>query len=172
MCNVVLLEQEIEEEAIKLGKLLLGKKIFVSTAESCTGGLISASITEIPNSSNWFDRSFITYTNKAKMEMLGVKKETLDSVGAVSLETVQEMALGALKFSDALYSVSVSGIAGPTGGRKDKPLGFVCFGLAYNGKIYKTFSKVFKGDRKAVRLQTTKVALAELNLLIKDTLKD
>ena len=104
----------------------------IATAESCTAGLISASITEIAGSSAIFDRGFVTYSNDAKIQMLGVKPNTLQSFGAVSEEVAREMATGALARSNADISVSVTGIAGP-GGSEHKPEGRVCFGLAMNG---------------------------------------
>lgn len=132
----------------------------VATAESCTGGMISAAITEIPGSSQWFDRGFVTYSNEAKIDMLGVKAETLEHYGAVSLETAREMALGALTRSKANVAVSVTGIAGPTGGTDEKPVGTVCIGLMRDD-IDKPVAKVyhFSGDRYAVRYQTMMTCL-------------
>ena len=105
----------------------------VATAESCTGGLISGAITEVPGSSDIFDRGFVTYSNAAKQAMLGVRAETLASFGAVSEDVAREMAEGALARSDATLAVSVTGIAGP-GGSEFKPEGRVCFGLAQRGQ--------------------------------------
>ncbi|MEM8787521.1 MAG: CinA family protein [Pseudomonadota bacterium] len=102
----------------------------LATAESCTGGLIAAALTDIPGSSDVLDRGFVTYSNRAKQEMLGVRAETLDTHGAVSEETAAEMAKGALARSDARIAVSVTGIAGPGGATATKPEGLVCFGLA------------------------------------------
>jgi len=104
----------------------------IATAESCTGGLISGALTEIAGSSDVFDRGFVTYSNQAKMDMLGVKAETLDAHGAVSEQVASEMALGALQNSQADIAVSVTGIAGP-GGSEHKPEGRVCFGIAFKG---------------------------------------
>ena len=103
--------------------------IVIATAESCTGGMISAAITDVAGSSRVLDRGFVTYSNAAKMDMLGVSAETLDTHGAVSEQVAAEMALGALKHSNATLSVSVTGIAGP-GGSDFKPEGRVCFGIA------------------------------------------
>lgn len=132
----------------------------VTTAESCTGGLISAAITEIPGSSKWFDRGFVTYSNQSKMDLLGVKAETLDSHGAVSLQTAREMALGALQRSKANVSISVTGIAGPTGGTEEKPVGTVCIGFMRDD-LEKPQAKVyhFEGDRYSVRYQTMMTCL-------------
>ncbi|HEY0634497.1 MAG TPA: nicotinamide-nucleotide amidohydrolase family protein, partial [Gammaproteobacteria bacterium] len=106
----------------------------LATAESCTGGWIAKCCTDLPGSSRWFERGFVTYTNEAKVEELGVSVETLQAYGAVSEATAAEMAAGALRQSRAQVSVSVSGIAGPGGGRPDKPVGTVCFGWALVGK--------------------------------------
>lgn len=103
--------------------------VMIATAESCTGGLITAALTEVAGSSDALDRGFVTYSNNAKMQMLGVQAATLDSHGAVSESTAAEMAVGALRHSDAGIAVSVTGIAGP-GGSEHKPEGRVCFGLA------------------------------------------
>lgn len=110
--------------------------VMIATAESCTAGLIAGAITEVPGSSAIFDRGFVTYTNEAKQEMLGVRAETLAAVGAVSEEVARQMAEGALARSDAQRAVSVTGIAGP-GGSEFKPEGRVCFGLAGAGRATK-----------------------------------
>ncbi|MCL4163702.1 UNVERIFIED_CONTAM: hypothetical protein GTU68_050606, partial [Idotea baltica] len=99
----------------------------LALAESCTGGLASAAITDVAGSSNWFDRGFITYSNAAKESMLSVQTNTLETFGAVSVETALEMALGALANSNATIAASITGIAGPSGGSKEKPIGTVCF---------------------------------------------
>lgn len=135
----------------------------IATAESCTGGLISAAITEISGSSQWFDRGFVTYSNDAKMQLLGVKAQTLEEYGAVSLETAREMALGAILHSKADVAVSVTGVAGPTGGTDEKPVGTVCIGLMRRD-LDKPVAKVFhfSGDRYFVRYQTVMKALEVL----------
>jgi nicotinamide-nucleotide amidase len=127
------------------------KRLMVATAESCTGGLIAAALTEIAGSSAVVDRGFVTYSNAAKMAMLRVREETLCAHGAVSEETALEMAEGALVHSDADIAVSVTGIAGPTGATPDKPVGLVWFGLARKGVATKAERHVFDGDRAAVR---------------------
>jgi len=109
------------------------KRIMLATAESCTGGMIAASLTDISGSSDVVDRGFVTYSNEAKMEMLGVSTATLDAHGAVSRETALEMAAGALAHSRAGIALSVTGVAGPGGGSADKPVGLVWFGLAMKG---------------------------------------
>lgn len=107
--------------------------LMIATAESCTGGLVAAALTEIAGSSDVFERGFVTYSNAAKVAMLGVRQTTLDAHGAVSVETAAEMAEGALAHSAADLAVSITGIAGPGGGSADKPVGLVCFGLARKG---------------------------------------
>lgn len=119
----------MNELAEKLLELSLAKDVWIATAESCTAGLIAGEITSVAGSSAIFDRGFVTYTNAAKIEMLGVLPETLDEFGAVSEETAREMAEGALERSNANVAISVTGIAGP-GGSDFKPEGRVCFGLA------------------------------------------
>ncbi|OEF27803.1 CinA family protein [Vibrio rumoiensis] len=132
------------------------------TAESCTGGGIATAITETAGSSAWFDRSFVTYSNEAKMEMIGVKSETLLMFGAVSEQTVQEMAGGALERSKGTCSIAVSGIAGPDGGSDEKPVGTVCFAWAMGGSIIKYETVVFNGNREEVRIQACFHALDKL----------
>lgn len=134
-----------------------------ASAESCTGGLISGTITAVSGSSQWFERAFVTYTNEAKEQMLGVKAATLKSFGAVSVETAREMVCGALKHSTADMAVAVTGIAGPTGGSKEKPVGTVCIAFARRGEsgAY-AYCHHFAGDRMAVRLATVEAALKGL----------
>lgn len=131
----------------------------LATAESCTGGMIAAAITDRAGSSNYFDRGFVTYSNPAKQDMLRVSPQTLAVFGAVSAECAQEMAEGALENSLAAIAVSVTGIAGPGGGSADKPVGLVYFGLAAKGAKTVTDRQVFSGSRDAVRRQTRDHAL-------------
>ena len=136
------------------------------TAESLTAGFIGASVVEIPGSSGWFDRGFITYSNESKMELLEVKEETLKTVGAVSEETAVQMVEGALKHSSlATIGVSVTGIAGPDGGSVQKPVGTVWMGLMKKGHKAYAHCFHFKGDREEIRLQTTLMALKGLKAL-------
>ena len=132
---------------------LIEKGITVATAESCTGGKIASAITDVPGSSSIFGYGMVTYSNDAKMKILGVKEETLKRVGAVSEETAYEMAEGLKKLSEADVAVSVTGIAGPGGGSELKPVGLVYMGLAYNNQIYVKKNQ-FSGDRDEVRNQT------------------
>ena len=141
------------------------QKIILATAESCTGGLIAAAITDIAGSSVMFDRGFVTYSNDAKQQMLGVQEKTLADHGAVSEEVAQEMAMGALRYSHANVAISVTGIAGP-GGSDHKPEGRVCFGLA---KATTTFTETIEFGalgRDGVRQSAVNHALALLQSTI------
>jgi len=151
--------KEIEDAARLVFNLCLERHLKVATAESCTGGLIAGALTEIAGSSAVFERGFVTYSNEAKMEILGVRAETLDKFGAVSEETVRQMAEGALARSRADIAVSVSGIAGPSGGTPEKPVGLVWFGLAVKGREALAESRVFPGGRSDVRRATVLHAL-------------
>ncbi len=141
------------------------RKILVATAESCTGGMIISLLTDIPGSSSMVDRGFVTYSNEAKTDMVGVSEETLDKYGAVSAQTAHEMADGALKNSRAGITLAVTGIAGPDGGSPEKPVGLVWFGMALTGKPVVTEKRIFQNlGRDYIRKQTTKHAL-EMGLL-------
>jgi nicotinamide-nucleotide amidase len=131
----------------------------VATAESCTGGWIAQAVTTVPGASAWFDRGFVVYSNVAKQELLGVRSDTLARHGAVSEETVREMAHGALERSRAQLAVAVSGIAGPTGGTQEKPVGTVCIAWAVRGRPTRVETHRFLGDREAVRRQAVEAAL-------------
>jgi nicotinamide-nucleotide amidase len=130
------------------------KGILLATAESCTGGLIAAALTAIAGSSDVVDRGFITYSNEAKNQMIGVPMPLINAHGAVSEEVAAAMADGALARSRAAIAVSVTGVAGPGGGSLDKPVGLVCFGLARTGTRVVTERRVFPGDRAAIRAAT------------------
>jgi len=145
-----------------LGEACLRRKLWVATAESCTGGAVAEAITRIPGSSSWFDRAFVTYTDPAKEQMLGVSRETLRGNGAVSADVAAEMASGALAASPADVVVAVTGIAGPGGGTMTKPVGLVWFAWAYRGGPAQCRRFVFDGDREAVRRQSVLVALQGL----------
>lgn len=155
--------KEISSLSHKLKDVYAVCKDVYATAESLTAGFISASIVEVPGSSAWFDRGFITYSNEAKMELLGVSEETLKQYGAVSCQTVEQMVTGALLHSSlANVAVAVSGIAGPDGGSVQKPVGTVW--LAVMKKDHKPYTHCFHftGDREEIRLKTTKCALEVL----------
>lgn len=133
----------------------------LTVAESCTGGGIAESITSVAGSSQWFEYGYITYSNKAKIKLLGVEQQTLDSYGAVSEQVVEQMAEGALKSSDADYAIAVSGIAGPDGGTAEKPVGtvWICW---ITPEITRVEKYQLQGDRQAVRDQVIKISLQEL----------
>jgi nicotinamide-nucleotide amidase len=131
----------------------------MTCAESCTGGWLAKSITDISGSSAIFERGYITYSNQAKTDMLGVTDETLHHFGAVSEETVREMVDGALMAAHADLAVAISGIAGPGGGSAEKPVGLVCFGWQQSGHPARSEKYLFKGDRESIRRQAVKHAL-------------
>lgn len=145
---------EINSSIEQLASLALKRNRLLATAESCTGGLIAAACTELSGSSAWFDRGFVTYSNSAKLQMLGVSAGILESCGAVSKATVIAMAEGACSRSMANIAVSVSGVAGPTGGSEDKPVGTVWIACAGEGFSTVAQHHMFSGDRQTVRKQT------------------
>ena len=148
--------------AQQLGRACAERGMLLATAESCTGGLLAGAITEVPGSSDWFDRGFVTYSYEAKTELLGVAPDTLTHCGGVSEETAREMVAGALQRSRAQLAVAITGIAGPGGGMPGKPVGMVCF--AWGSKAGRTHVAThhFEGDRMAVRRQSVVVALEGL----------
>jgi nicotinamide-nucleotide amidase len=152
-----------------LAKLLESKNMLLATAESCTGGLLSTTITHRPGTSKTFERGFITYSNESKMEMLGVSKEILDNHGAVSAQCAEAMAKGALEKSRAQLAVSITGIAGPDGGTTTKPVGLVYFGYALKGGSSGSLSENFKGDRGEVQTQACITALKHLISVLSKT---
>lgn len=150
------------DPAHRLGKLLSDRNWMLACAESCTGGLLSAAITDVAGASQWFERGFVTYSNAAKVEQLRVGVDTLERFGAVSEETAMEMAGGALEAAHAQFGVSTTGIAGPGGAVPGKPVGMVCFGFAQRsaqGITTRAVTKVFEGDRAQVRAQAVAFAL-------------
>ena len=153
---------ELTELSQQLAKLLLQKKKQLAVAESCTGGWLAKCLTDIAGSSQWFERGFVTYSNLAKQEMLGVLPATLEQQGAVSEAVVREMAAGVLEHSAADLSIAISGIAGPGGAVPGKPVGTVCFGLAYKDNVLQSDTQYFEGDREAVRRQSVAYALIRL----------
>ena len=159
----------IEALATQLGKVLTDRGLYIAAAESCTGGWVSAAITQIPGSSTWFDRGYVTYSNEAKREMLGVRAKTLDTQGAVSRAVVEEMAKGALKKSRATFSVAISGIAGPDGGSEEKPVGTVWMAWCIQGKVDSALF-CLPGDRQDVRAAAVSLALQGLLVRIRDWL--
>ena len=153
------MSEEIRMLAERVGRALQAQRWQLATAESCTGGLVSAAVTEIAGSSGWFDRGFVTYSNEAKVEMLGVSPLTLHAHGAVSEETVREMLAGALAKSVAHVVLAISGVAGPAGGTAEKPVGTVCFGWQRRGYPAACLTLHLPGDRAAVRAAAVRKAL-------------
>lgn len=145
--------------AERVGQTLKARGLMLTTAESCTGGWVSEAVTMVPGSSDWFERGFVTYTYISKREMLGVSSETLGKEGAVSERTAREMATGALARSHAQVAVAVSGVAGPSGGTPDKPVGTVCFAWAAKDGAPTSETRHFAGDRRSVRKQSVEHAL-------------
>jgi len=145
-----------------VGSACRQRRLLLATAESCTGGWVAQVITHTSGSSEWFERGFVTYSNEAKTELLGVRDEIIKERGAVSLETAAAMAEGALKNSKALIALSITGIAGPTGGSPGKPVGTVCFAWCRIGEPAESETAVFAGDREAVRRQAVVHALRGL----------
>lgn len=154
--------QRIEKLAIELGNVLTAREWKMATVESCTAGGVAYAITTVPGSSAWFERGFVTYSNLAKEELVGVKRTTLLEHGAVSELTAREMAEGGLERSQAQISIAVTGIAGPDGGTVTKPVGMVWFAVASVGEATETKRVLFSGDREAVRMQAVGVALEML----------
>jgi nicotinamide-nucleotide amidase len=153
------LDRELFDLASRTGLALKARGWMLVTAESCTGGWVSECVTMVPGSSEWFERGFITYTNVAKREMLGVQARTLDTHGAVSEQTVREMVAGALAGSHGHIAIAVSGVAGPTGGTAQKPVGTVCFGWGTRGTQPIAATRLLGGNREAVRRQSVIVVL-------------
>jgi nicotinamide-nucleotide amidase len=148
----------MEKLARRLGRLLKKKRLMLVTAESCTGGWAAQAVTAIAGSSDWFDRGYVTYSNAAKRELLKVKRSTLERHGAVSEATAGEMARGALARSRASVSLSITGVAGPAGGSREKPVGTVCFAWA-RARTVRSETCHFKGNRESVRRQSVVRAL-------------
>jgi nicotinamide-nucleotide amidase len=155
-------DEVLRDLAVRVGLRLLAARCRLVTAESCTGGWIAKAMTDVPDSSRWFECGYVVYSNTAKMRDLGVSDQTLKAHGAVSEATVREMAAGAVRVSGAEVAVAVSGVAGPSGGTPDKPVGTVWFGLAvrrHDGIVLSSRLERFPGDREAVRRGTVELAL-------------
>jgi nicotinamide-nucleotide amidase len=146
---------------LRLARLLQDKGWKLATAESCTGGMIAAACTDLAGSSNWFERGFVTYSNEAKSDLLAVDPALIEAQGAVSEVVARAMAFGAIRHSHAQVGVAVTGVAGPGGGSKDKPVGTVWFGFHVDGRLTSEM-RLFPGDRAAVRLATVRHALNRL----------
>lgn len=145
------MDSQLYRLAVETGRALKAKGWMLVTAESCTGGWVAQAVTMVPGSSEWFERGFITYTDLAKQQMLGVKAATLQRHGAVSEATVREMVSGALANSPGDVALAVSGVAGPSGGTPAKPVGMVCLAWGWRGDAPICVTRHFPGDREAVR---------------------
>ncbi|CAM3665670.1 CinA family protein [Polynucleobacter brandtiae] len=162
--------------ALAMATTLIARGWTIALAESCTGGLVCAALTDLAGSSDWFERGYITYSNQAKTECLGVLAQTIDSFGAVSEQVAQEMAAGAQQQANVNIAIAITGIAGPTGGSVEKPVGTVCFAWAVRESLQKNTGNItdnitaatmhFTGDRQAVREQARDYALARLLALL------
>jgi len=148
--------------ARRVGARLKKGKLKLATAESCTGGWIAQAVTSVAGSSEWFERGFVTYSNEAKKELLGVRARTLSSHGAVSEETAREMASGALARSRAQVAIAVTGVAGPGGGTRSKPVGTVCLAWSRKKRTPESVVRHFRGSREAIRRQSVAFALQGL----------
>ncbi|MRS19456.1 nicotinamide-nucleotide amidase [Enterobacteriaceae bacterium RIT692] len=155
-------DEQLQQLSRRIGEQLKKRQATVTAAESCTGGWIAKVFTDISGSSAWFERGFVTYSNEAKQQMVGVQDTTLQQYGAVSEQTVREMATGAAKAAAAEYAIAVSGIAGPEGGTPDKPVGTVWFAIAGPEGRVLAQRQIFAGDRDAVRRQSVVWALQTL----------
>lgn len=143
----------------ELVSLLQKKNLHISCAESCTGGLLAASIVDIPAASSVFDMSFVTYANQAKVDLLGVQQESIDAYGVVSEEVAGQMAVGCAKRAQSDIGVGISGIAGPTGGSDTKPVGMVCFGFYMSGRLITTTKKFGNIGRTNVRIESVRYVI-------------
>jgi len=160
----------LEADLTYISAALLARGEMLATAESCTGGLIAAACTDLAGSSQWFERGFVSYSNAAKTELLGVPAALIDTHGAVSEPVVRAMAEGALAHSQAQVSVAVTGVAGPSGGSEAKPVGTVWFGWSVGGATHSEM-QCFGGGRAAVRAATVQYALAQLRAWLDSTKK-
>ena len=152
-------------KAKKLTELLTSKNLSIAIAESCTGGSLSSSLTSIPGASSYFNCGFITYSNESKVNMLNVDSQTIELFGAVSEKVAYEMAMGAGQNSKSHLAISVTGIAGPSGGTPEKPVGMVCFGFYVDGNVTTT-TQFFSGVRSEIVSESIAFALTELTFKI------
>jgi nicotinamide-nucleotide amidase len=154
-------DKVVHQLAIRAGNKLRDERLMLATAESCTGGMVAAAMTDISGSSAWFERGFVTYSNLAKTEMIGVPADMIERHGAVSEPVARAMAEGALRNSRAQVSLSITGVAGPGGGTETKPVGMVSF--AWSNRLHTSVeTQQFKGDREQIRTQAATHALRGL----------
>ncbi len=158
----ITIKNNLENLVQAVSRLLLQRDLMLVTAESCTGGAVAAIMTELAGSSQWFERGFVTYSNNAKQELLGVQTSTLENYGAVSEQTAREMAEGALRHSHSRVALAVTGIAGPDGGSVDKPVGMVCFAWCLLGQKASSATEYFSGNRRSIREKAATHVLEKL----------
>lgn len=156
----------------KLAERLIRRHAMIATAESCTGGLVAKLMTDIAGSSQWFDRGFVTYSNQAKHDMLGVPLALIEEYGAVSEPVVAAMTEGVLKNSQANFALAISGIAGPTGGSADKPVGTVCFSFQQKNQTPKVSTQFFSGDREQIRTAAAEFAIQQMLHMLEGVTND
>lgn len=164
-----MVNDELLKAVTEIGAVLRARGELLATAESCTGGGLAALLTAVPGSSAWFDRGYVTYSNRAKIEMLGVPAILIATHGAVSEEVVRAMAEGAMEHGHAQVAVAVTGIAGPSGGSPEKPVGTVWIGWSRRGQRTRATRFNFAGDRDVVRSESVRAALLGLHALINET---
>jgi nicotinamide-nucleotide amidase len=150
----------------ELAKILRENQWRLTTAESCTGGLVAASLTALAGSSEWFERGYVTYSNDSKSEDIGVDAHLIQDHGAVSIQVAKAMAVGAKQSSNSNIALSITGIAGPTGGSKEKPVGTVCFAWILNNDQMLSETKLFTGNRSEIRDAASEFALSQLTRLL------
>jgi nicotinamide-nucleotide amidase len=150
----------------ELAKILLKNQWRLTTAESCTGGLVAASLTALAGSSEWFERGYVTYSNDSKSEDIGVDAHLIQDHGAVSIQVAKAMAVGAKQSSNSHIALSITGIAGPTGGTKEKPVGTVCFAWILNNDQVFSETKLFSGNRSEIRDAASEFAVSQLIRLL------
>jgi nicotinamide-nucleotide amidase len=160
--NTLIASSEVET----LAAILLKNHWRLTTAESCTGGLVAASLTNLAGSSEWFERGYVTYSNDAKSEDIGVEAHLIQDHGAVSEQVAKAMAIGAKQSSNSNIALSITGIAGPTGGSKEKPVGTVCFAWVLDNDQVFSETKVFSGARSDIRAQASEFSLNQLFALL------
>jgi nicotinamide-nucleotide amidase len=158
-----LIDTSLTEE---LAKILLKNQWRLTTAESCTGGLVAASLTALAGSSEWFERGYVTYSNDSKSEDIGVDAHLIQDYGAVSIQVAKAMAVGAKQSSNSSIALSITGIAGPTGGTKEKPVGTVCFAWILDNDQVLSETKLFTGNRSEIRDAASEFALSQLTRLL------
>ncbi len=154
-----------EDKLKDLATFLTQNKLIISVAESCTGGKLANTLTSLSGASVYFDRGYVTYSNQSKIELLGVDAQTIANYGAVSEEVAAEMVKGVINNSGSDFAIAITGIAGPTGGSEEKPVGTVCFGFSIDGDVF-TIMRMFRGDRLSVISQSVDFSIKQLKTIL------